>query len=65
MDFLKVDGCNSDPSTFDVGYPKFERALNATGWPIVLSCVWPHDQNREGIKVLGLLSVTHLFSIYL
>ena len=51
IDYLKVDGCFSDPSTFDVGYPKFTEALNATGRPILLSCEWPDYQQKIGIKV--------------
>ncbi|XP_073244064.1 alpha-N-acetylgalactosaminidase-like isoform X2 [Porites lutea] len=50
IDYLKVDGCFSDPSTFDVGYPKFTEALNATGRPILLSCEWPDYQQKIGIK---------------
>lgn len=50
VDYLKVDGCYSNPSTFDVGYPKFSQALNATGRPILLSCEWPDYQTKRGIK---------------
>ena len=52
MDYLKVDGCNSNPSTFDVGYPKFLGALNTTGQPILLSC--------EGIKMIMYLLLTDI-----
>lgn len=52
VDYLKVDGCHSNPSTFDIGYPKFSQALNATGRPILLSCEWPDYQTRRGMKVL-------------
>ena len=52
VDYLKVDGCYSNPLTFDVGYPKFSQALNATGKPILLSCEWPLYQAQWGIKVL-------------
>ncbi|RMX37256.1 hypothetical protein pdam_00011398 [Pocillopora damicornis] len=50
VDYLKVDGCYADPALFDVGYPKFTQALNATGRPILLSCEWPDYQSRAGIK---------------
>ncbi|XP_068693628.1 alpha-N-acetylgalactosaminidase-like isoform X1 [Montipora foliosa] len=50
VDYLKVDGCFSNPFTFDVGFPKFTKALNATGRPIVLSCEWPLYQSKIGIK---------------
>jgi len=52
VDYLKVDGCFSNPFTFDVGYPKLSQALNATGRPILLSCEWPFYQAKFGIKVL-------------
>ena len=55
VDYLKVDGCFANPYTFDVGYPKFLQALNATGRPILLSCEWPLYQARWGIKVYALL----------
>ena len=51
VDYLKVDGCYADPALFDVGYPKFTQALNATGHLILLSCEWPDYQSRAGIKV--------------
>ncbi|XP_020621332.1 alpha-N-acetylgalactosaminidase-like [Orbicella faveolata] len=50
VDYLKVDGCHSKPATFDVGYPKFSQALNATGRPILLSCEWPDYQTKRGMK---------------
>ena len=52
VDYLKVDGCFAIPYTFDVGYPKFLQALNATGRPILLSCKWPLYQAKWGIKVI-------------
>ena len=52
VDYLKVDGCFANPYTFDVGYPKFSQALNATGRPILLSCEWPFYEAKWGIKVL-------------
>lgn len=41
VDYLKLDGCNVDVRMMPVGYPQMERALNATGRPIVYSCSWP------------------------
>ena len=52
VDYLKVDGCFANPASFDVGYPKFSQALNATGRPILLSCEWPDYQTKWGIQVL-------------
>ena len=44
VDYLKLDGCYADPRKMDEGYPKFARALNRTGQPIVFSCSWPAYQ---------------------
>ncbi|XP_074629049.1 alpha-N-acetylgalactosaminidase-like [Acropora palmata] len=44
VDYLKLDGCYSSPREMDEGYPKFTRALNKTGRPIVFSCSWPAYQ---------------------
>ncbi|XP_048583698.1 alpha-N-acetylgalactosaminidase isoform X2 [Nematostella vectensis] len=50
VDYLKLDGCYSDPKTYDTGYPKVTAALNVTGRPIVFSCSWPAYQVGAGIK---------------
>ena len=44
VDYVKLDGCYSDPSTMDAGYPEFGKYLNATGRPMVYSCSWPAYQ---------------------
>lgn len=44
VDYLKLDGCYANPPKMDEGYPKFTRALNKTGRPIVFSCSWPAYQ---------------------
>ncbi|KAK6749167.1 hypothetical protein RB195_001645 [Necator americanus] len=48
-DYLKLDGCFMLPTDGHIGYPEMERALNATGRPIMYSCEWPaylyYDQN--------------------
>lgn len=44
VDYLKLDGCYANPRKMDKGYPKFARALNNTGRPIVFSCSWPAYQ---------------------
>lgn len=41
VDYLKFDGCNSNPLEQMLGYPLMSKALNATGRPIVYSCSWP------------------------
>ncbi|KAJ7384508.1 hypothetical protein OS493_021137 [Desmophyllum pertusum] len=47
VDYLKLDGCNSDPATMDTGYPMVTKALNKTGRPIVFSCSWPAYQTHH------------------
>jgi len=51
VDYVKFDGCNSDPVDFDIGYPAFGKYLNATGRPMLYSCEWPLYQGANGIKV--------------
>ncbi|KAI6243498.1 Alpha-galactosidase [Aphelenchoides fujianensis] len=41
VDYLKLDGCNSNYYQMETGYPLFGRYLNASGRPIVYSCSWP------------------------
>uniref|UniRef100_A0A3B4X814 Alpha-galactosidase n=1 Tax=Seriola lalandi dorsalis TaxID=1841481 RepID=A0A3B4X814_SERLL len=41
VDYLKFDGCNSNPVEQMLGYPLMSKALNATGRPMVYSCSWP------------------------
>ncbi|XP_031564497.1 alpha-N-acetylgalactosaminidase-like [Actinia tenebrosa] len=48
-DYVKFDGCFSDPCTMDQGYPKFSKALNATGRPMVYSCEWPSYTEQKNI----------------
>ncbi|XP_029204318.2 alpha-N-acetylgalactosaminidase-like isoform X1 [Acropora millepora] len=50
VDYLKVDGCFSNPAAFDDGFPKFTQAFNATGRPVLLSYEWPLYQSQVGIK---------------
>ncbi|TDH12223.1 hypothetical protein EPR50_G00068870 [Perca flavescens] len=41
VDYLKFDGCNSNPVEQMLGYPRMSKALNATGRPMAYSCSWP------------------------
>lgn len=50
VDYVKLDGCYSDPEDMDTGYPEFGRYLNQTGRPMVYSCSWPVYQEFAGIK---------------
>lgn len=47
VDYLKLDGCYSDPDKMDTGYPMVTKALNNTGRPIVFSCSWPAYQSAK------------------
>ncbi|XP_002733825.2 alpha-N-acetylgalactosaminidase-like [Saccoglossus kowalevskii] len=50
VDYLKFDGCYSNPKVMDTGYPQMTKALNKTGIPIVFSCSWPDYQRASGMK---------------
>ncbi|XP_026149916.1 alpha-N-acetylgalactosaminidase-like isoform X2 [Mastacembelus armatus] len=41
VDYLKFDGCYSNPVDQMLGYPLMSKALNATGRPMAYSCSWP------------------------
>jgi len=41
IDFLKFDGCNSDPKDMPYAYPIMAKFLNMTGRPIMFDCEWP------------------------
>jgi len=41
VDSIKVDGCHSDSSIYNITYPTFGTALNKTGRPILYNCQWP------------------------
>ncbi|XP_039294947.1 alpha-N-acetylgalactosaminidase isoform X2 [Nilaparvata lugens] len=47
VDYVKLDGCNADPKTYDHGYPEFGRYLRETNRPMVYSCSWPAYQEDE------------------
>ena len=47
IDSIKVDGCHSDQTTFNVTYPAFGRALNKTGRPMLYNCQWPLYQTQS------------------
>lgn len=49
VDYLKLDGCNSNIFTMEAGYSLMSRFLNETGRPIVFSCSWPAYQEPIGI----------------
>ncbi|WKY13792.1 hypothetical protein Q1695_004546 [Nippostrongylus brasiliensis] len=56
IDYLKMDGCHSSIDQMNEGYPRMQRALNATGRPIVFSCSWPFYVRLNGRK-MDLLAV--------
>lgn len=41
VDYLKFDGCYSNPVEQMLGYPLMSKALNATGRLMAYSCSWP------------------------
>lgn len=62
VDYLKLDGCYSDPDKMDTGYPMVTKALNNTGRPIVFSCSWPAYQSstrtvRDATSCCGVESI--------
>ncbi|XP_078130759.1 alpha-N-acetylgalactosaminidase-like [Sander vitreus] len=44
VDMFKFDGCYSNATEQEKGYPLMSKALNATGRPIGYSCSWPAYQ---------------------
>lgn len=51
IDMLKLDGCYSNSTYQEQGYPMMSKALNATGRPIGYSCSWPAYQGGLPPKV--------------
>lgn len=51
VDMLKYDGCYSNATEQEKGYPLMSKALNATGRPIGYSCSWPAYQGGLPPKV--------------
>ncbi|MCJ8743134.1 hypothetical protein PDJAM_G00090300 [Pangasius djambal] len=51
VDMLKLDGCYSNATDQEQGYPRMSKALNATGRPIGYSCSWPAYQGGLPPKV--------------
>uniref|UniRef100_A0A672GWF4 Alpha-galactosidase n=1 Tax=Salarias fasciatus TaxID=181472 RepID=A0A672GWF4_SALFA len=51
VDMFKFDGCYSNASVQEEGYPLMSKALNATGRPIGYSCSWPAYQGGLPPKV--------------
>eukprot|EP00823_Brevimastigomonas_motovehiculus_P001336 TRINITY_DN11862_c0_g1_i1.p1 TRINITY_DN11862_c0_g1~~TRINITY_DN11862_c0_g1_i1.p1 ORF type:complete len:428 (-),score=68.25 TRINITY_DN11862_c0_g1_i1:117-1349(-) len=50
-DYVKIDGCNADPTYMNVTYPQLGLALNKTGRPMVYSCSWPAYVRWKGFPV--------------
>uniref|UniRef100_A0A1A8J3P2 Alpha-galactosidase n=2 Tax=Nothobranchius kuhntae TaxID=321403 RepID=A0A1A8J3P2_NOTKU len=51
VDMFKFDGCYSNATDQEQGYPLMSKALNATGRPIGYSCSWPAYQGGLPPKV--------------
>ncbi|PVD35132.1 hypothetical protein C0Q70_06413 [Pomacea canaliculata] len=58
VDLLKLDGCQSEPTDDDIGYPVMEFYLNRTGRPILFSCSWPVYQMEHNMTT-NYTSVAH------
>lgn len=41
VNYVKMDGCYSQPNEMPLGFEKFSHLLNKTGVPIVFSCSYP------------------------
>lgn len=50
VDMLKFDGCNTDVSHYNIGYPAMGHYLNKTGRPILYLCEWPVYMRALGAK---------------
>lgn len=57
VDYLKVDGCNSNASYYAVGYPLMGAALEVSGRDIVYSCSWPDYTMCDVMHDCGNISV--------
>ncbi|XP_053182289.1 alpha-N-acetylgalactosaminidase-like [Scomber japonicus] len=66
VDYLKFDGCNSNPVEQMLGYPLMSKALNATGRPMVYSCSWPVYQGGlpPNVNYSLLADICHLWRNY-
>ncbi|XP_072218300.1 alpha-N-acetylgalactosaminidase [Leuresthes tenuis] len=51
VDMVKFDGCYSNATEQEQGYPLMSKALNATGRPMGYSCSWPAYQGGLPPKV--------------
>ena len=62
VDYVKLDGCYSEPSTMDAGYPEFGMYLNKTKRPMVYSCSWPAYQIGLGkVRDVQPFFISHFF----
>ncbi|GLV43492.1 uncharacterized protein CBL_04034 [Carabus blaptoides fortunei] len=50
VDYLKLDGCNSNPADQEKGTAELAYHLNATGRPILFSCEYPLYEMQGNIK---------------
>ncbi|VDO42461.1 unnamed protein product [Haemonchus placei] len=68
VDYLKLDGCNVNTTLMPTGYPEMERALNATGRPIVYACGWPLffylDGKKDKVNYTAVRSACNSWRIY-
>lgn len=51
VDFIKLDGCFTDPLDMELGFINFGYWMWKMGRPMVYACSWPIYQNYMGISV--------------
>lgn len=50
VDYIKLDGCNSNVQSQPLGYAQYSHYLNLTKRPIVFSCSWPAYYDVKNIN---------------
>lgn len=51
VDYVKLDGCYSEPLDIEKGYIEFGYWLSRADRPMVYACSWPAYQTNIGIMV--------------
>jgi len=65
VDAFKMDGCYSNISDMDTGYPKMAQYLNNTGRPILFACSWPaYLQGRVPINYTLISEHCNIWRLY-
>ena len=51
VDYIKLDGCNSDVNVQEEGYKNFSEILSQQNRPVVFSCSWPAYFSEKNMTV--------------